>query len=256
MVTVTWYMMHDHHTTATSISFVLLLATGIVSGISHCVGMCGPLVTAFAMQRRAQRQEVTASPSLTESLVIFQMGRLTTYLLIGAVMGGLGSVVNTAVFSPLQSILSIFIGILMILVGASLINLLPWGTHLKSARLAQTISGWMRHFMGKKSPSALFALGMTNGLLPCGPIYAAALMAASLGNPWQGASIMFAFGLGTLPFMLSMGLFASRLGVTIRSHLYRVTAVLIMLVGIQLMLRGLALNGIISHTMLGGVMLW
>ena len=67
---------------------------------------------------------------------------------------------------------------------------------------------------------------------------------------------MLVFGLGTLPAMLGMGLSISHLSLRVRSGLYRVAAILVVIVGVQLALRGLALSGQVSHAAIGGVMLW
>jgi hypothetical protein len=82
------------------------------------------------------------------------------------------------------------------------------------------------------------------------------LVAATSGDALKGASIMLVFGLGTLPAMLGVGLSASMLSVRWRSGLYRVAALLVVLVGVQLALRGLAAGGQIPHAALGSVMLW
>ena len=83
-----------------------------------------------------------------------------------------------------------------------------------------------------------------------------ALLAAVSGNPFRGAGLMLIFGLGTLPAMLGFGFSATLLSLTWRSQLYRVAAILVVLVGLQLTMRGLALGGQISHAAIGRVMLW
>ena len=75
-------------------------------------------------------------------------------------------------------------------------------------------------------------------------------------GPLKGATIMLIFGLGTLPAMLGIGLSISQLSLRVRSSLYRLAAMLVVLVGIQLALRGLALNGQVAHAAIGRVMLW
>lgn len=243
---------------ASSANFWLLLTTGLLTGLSHCVGMCGPLVSMFAVRCRAEGQD------LSTSLVIYQLGRLTTYLLFGALAGTIGLALRFTTMGTMgtmdamglkpQSILSILIGFLMLLMGLNLLGVLPHSYY--SASLARRISRWMRFFLSTKHPLAPFALGITNGLLPCGAVYAMTLMAATSASPWRGASIMLIFGLGTLPSMLGIGLFASKLSLHLRRNMYRIAAMLVMLVGLQLTLRGLALSGVVSHLNVGGVVLW
>ena len=95
-----------------------------------------------------------------------------------------------------------------------------------------------------------------HGLLPCGAVYAVGLLAATSGDALKGASLMLIFGLGTLPAMLGVGLSISALSLRWRGGLYRAAAVLVVLVGVQLALRGLAANGQVRHTAIGSLMLW
>jgi sulfite exporter TauE/SafE len=238
-----------HHMATTSWSFFALLGAGVFTGLSHCVGMCGPLVSAFALRRRAARQE------LSTPLIIFQLGRLTTYTLLGAAVGSLGSLL-TAALRPWQGAFSIAMGLGVALIGLGLMGVLPlqaWVASLAPARLA---SRWIKGFMASSHPAAPFGLGLANGLLPCGAVYAMTLLAAMRGDPVQGASLMLIFGLGTLPAMLGFGYAVGACSLRLRTHLFRVAAIVVVVVGVQLTLRGLALDGYIPHTGLAGVMLW
>jgi len=234
-----------------SAGFFLLLTAGLLTGLSHCAGMCGPLVSVFALRRRAARQEVAAP------LAMFQLGRLTTYALLGAVMGAVGGVVNVAaVLRGWQGAFAVGLGAAMVALGLGLMGWLPTRRWLESAALTHAVTHRIGRLLTARHPAAPFGLGLANGLLPCGPVYAMSLLAAATGGSARGALAMFIFGLGTLPAMLGVGLSASALGARLRRGLFRAAALLVMLVGLQLTLRGLALSGLIAHTHLGGVMLW
>lgn len=230
-------------------SFFVLLTAGLLTGLSHCVGMCGPLVGAFTMRRRAERQEISTP------LIIFQMGRLTTYLLLGGLLGSVGYFLAPLIRDG-QGILAVALGGVMVLLGVSLLGLLPLQSWIAALIPARWVSGWIKRLMTSNHPAATFGLGIANGLLPCGPVYAMALLAASSGVPLRGAGVMLIFGLGTLPSMLGLGLSASLLSLPLRQNLYRVAALLVVAVGVQLALRGLALTGTVSHFAVGGVMVW
>ena len=238
----------DHTSTATA-GFAVLLTTGLLTGLSHCAGMCGPLVSAFAMRRRTQRQEVSTP------LVLFQLGRLTTYTLLGALFGATGYLL-AALIQQWQGAISIGLGLLMTVMGLSLLGLLPVQHWLTSVAFTRTVSGWIKRLTNSDHSAAPVGLGMANGLLPCGPIYAMVMLAATSGDPIKGAGIMLLFGLGTLPAMLGIGLSVSHLSLKIRRGLYQAAAGLVVLVGMQLAMRGLALNGQVAHAALGSVMLW
>lgn len=237
--------------TGGSFNFMLLLTTGLLAGISHCAGMCGPLVSAFVLQRRQQRAEVT-SP-----LLIFQLGRLTTYVLLGLLVGALGAAVRlTVVAQGWQSAMSIGIGLLMLVAGINLLGWWPAHFTLLPARLLYRVNGWIRRTLRQPHLAANFALGLSNGLLPCAAVYTVLLLAATTGDALRGALTMFIFGLGTLPALLGVGLFAAQVSLRLRGQLYRVAALLIVLVGLQLTLRGLALGQHVAHVTVGGVVLW
>jgi sulfite exporter TauE/SafE len=187
--------------------------------------------------------------------VLFQLGRLSTYTVLGVILGATGYLLATLIHDW-QGVISIALGLLMALLGLSLLGLLPIQHWLASVTLTRTISGWMKRLMSSPHPAAPFGLGLTNGLLPCGPIYAMSLLAATSGDPLKGASIMLIFGLGTLPAMLGMGLSVSHMSWRVRSSLYRMAAILLVLVGVQLALRGLAVNGQVAHAAIGSMMLW
>jgi hypothetical protein len=234
---------------ATASGFFVLLGVGLLTGFSHCIGMCGPLVGAFTMHHRAEKHEISMP------LALFQTGRLTTYTLLGSLAGSAGSVLAAAV-RDWQGVLAVALGVLVVLLGLGLLDLFPLQRWLASAAPARVVSRWIRRGMTSQHPAAPFGFGLANGLLPCGPVYAMALLAATSGDPLKGASIMLVFGLGTLPALLGFGFSAAFLSHRLRTPLYRVAAILVVIVGLQLTLRGLALHGHISHTAIGGIMLW
>lgn len=239
----------DHAPSKTG--FFILLSAGLLTGLSHCVGMCGPLVSAFAMRRRAIQREVSTP------LVLYQMGRLSMYMLLGAGMGAIGGIINVV---PLirggQGVIAAIFGILLILMGTSLLGWLPTRYWIESSALARALSQWIRRLLTADHPLAPFTLGVANGLLPCGAIYAMSVLAMSTTNALHGAMIMLIFGLGTLPAMLGVGLSVSMFSLRIRRGLFQLAAIFIVLIGVQLILRGLALNGLMSHISVGGLMLW
>jgi sulfite exporter TauE/SafE len=242
--------MHQHQL-ADELSFFLLLTTGLLTGLSHCMGMCGPLAGAFVLRRRSQRQEVSTP------LLLFQTGRLTTYLLLGAVLGLVGGLVESRVsFQGWQGGLSVILGVLMVLMGLNLMRILPMPRSFASPALARTVSGWLKYWLSSPQPIAPFALGLVNGLLPCGAVYAVGLLAATSGDPLKGASVMLIFGLGTLPALLGIGLSAAWLSARWRSGFFQIAALLVVVVGAQLTLRGLAASGQVPHAAIGSVMLW
>lgn len=243
--------MHDNTGTVSSTAWLVLLTTGFFTGLSHCAGMCGSLVSAFSAQQAQLKGAVT------RPLILYQCGRISTYSLIGIIMATIGSTLQLAALGQGWQVgLSIAIGIMMLLIGLSLTGVFAGLRRYESVVLARWAGTLISRMMVSSHPAAPFGLGMANGMLPCGPVYAMALLAATAQSPLHGGLIMLMFGLGTLPAMMSMGFIFAKLSIGFRSRLYRFAALLIILVGIQQILRGLALNGTVDHFHVGNLMLW
>jgi sulfite exporter TauE/SafE len=229
----------------------MLLTVGLLTGLSHCVGMCGPMVGAFALRRQAAHQEVSTP------LALFQLGRLTLYVLFGISLGGLGSLIQFgSMLQGWQGGLTVLFGLLVVIMGLGLIGWLPLRGLFESMALARLVVSFIRKLFTSTHPFAPFVLGMANGLLPCGAVYSMSLLAAISGNPLQGGLIMLLFGLGTLLPLLAVGFSASLLSIRLRQGLFRAAAGLVLMTGTQLILRGLAASGWLPHLALGGAMLW
>jgi sulfite exporter TauE/SafE len=249
---------HEHHNQMNQMSavitpttFFVLLTTGFLTGLSHCVGMCGSLVGAFSMQQKTIRSSITAP------LLMYQAGRITTYVLIGIITATIGAGLQLAALGQgLQVGLSIFIGMLMLIIGLALMGKFISLRWIESAALAKWASTLIGRLMTSGHAAAPVGLGMANGLLPCGPVYAMALLAATASSPLKGGLIMLFFGLGTLPAMMGMGFVSARLSVSLRKRLYRFAAILIIIIGLQQIMRGLALAGVVAHFHIGQIMIW
>jgi sulfite exporter TauE/SafE len=163
---------------------------GLFGSISHCVAMCGALVTGIG-------QAGGAPP--WKRLTVYHTGRLITYTLIGALVGLTGSLVNFAggASGLLRDGAAVFAGVVMVLTGVSMLGT---GAFLPERLLS---TKWLTNKAGKlygrKELGAVFALGLLLGFLPCGLIYTAASYALAEANPLTGGLLMLSFGLGTLP---------------------------------------------------------
>lgn len=157
--------------------------------------MCGPLMLA------------ASGRSDWRSPLVYQSGRLMTYVLLGGLLGGLG--LGLRLWNA-QGYLAFFSGALLL--GFALLRWDPgnWVSRLPGytrfqIHLRAAIGGTLQ----RGGLQARFALGACNGLLPCGLVYLAVVGAANTGSPIMGAAFMLAFGLGTLP-LLSATLLAGR----------------------------------------------
>ena len=184
--------------------FTALLA-GLLGGV-HCVGMCGGIVAAFSF-----RADGTQPPFRLH--LAYNLGRIFSYAMFGALAGALGASLKLATFLPAQTLLYVLAQVVMILLGLYLAGLNRWVLVFERAggALWRVMQPLFRRLLPVRSlPQALLA-GMAWGWLPCGLVYSVLVSALAAGSATSGAALMLAFGLGTLPNLLGMGLFARQL---------------------------------------------
>jgi len=181
---------------------------GLLGGV-HCVGMCGGIVGALSLG--ARRAGSSGPLALLPLQLAYNLGRISSYTLAGALLGTLG-----AAFSQLlplhlaQRVLYAVAAAVMILLG---LYLGGWWFGLGRVERAggvlwRRLEPLGRRFLPVRRIPHAFGLGLIWGWLPCGLVYRVLIWAASSGSPQQGALLLLAFGLGTLPNLLAMSLAA------------------------------------------------
>jgi sulfite exporter TauE/SafE len=207
------------------------LIFGLLTGF-HCIGMCGPIAISLPLSKDSWLQKIIGA-------LTYNMGRVVTYSIMGAVFGLLG---QGLVIAGFQQWLSVVIGAAMIL--SVLFPLLFNSLASKSPLfpLVSQIKFKLGLLFGKKSYPALFLIGLLNGLLPCGPVYVAIGLSLASGNVLSGAFYMALFGLGTIPIMLSLSLLGNFFTVKIRSRIRKLVPVFIVVMGLWFILKGLGLG--------------
>jgi sulfite exporter TauE/SafE len=175
---------------------------------------------------------------------LYHSGRILVYALMGIAAGVLGGAVGKAAEAArVPGMLSILAGLLVVVAGLSYLGWLPfWRRSLHTG-------GWWQRMMTRfmKTPGAtgVFMLGALNGLLPCGLVYEALIIAASAARPLVAGLGMLLFGAATIPTMVIFGVGAQMLSVPIRQKLVWVGGIFVVLVGIDLVLRGAAGLGLL-----------
>lgn len=235
-------------------SLALLFGTGLLMSVGHCIGMCGPIVSAFSV---AQRSSGRSRAGVLLSTALYHLGRVATYVGIGTILGLIGSATELLSGAAIaKGILSAAVGVAMILLAFGLLGWLPTQRWLDSVPFGRSASNAVASLLRTQKPAGHFALGFANGFLPCGPVAVAALTAASTGSPWKGAAAMAAYGMGTIPALLALGFGVGFLDAGVRARLYKVGAVLVLLIGVQLGLRGLHAFGVVGGLRFGEVVIW
>jgi uncharacterized protein len=231
------------------------LTTGLLMSLGHCTGMCGPLVAAYA-NAQCQACPGQQTGGQVASFLTYHAGRVTTYASIGLVFGLVGQTSQLAGSRGLQGGLSLGVGGLMLLLALGLFGWLPTQRWVESGSLGSAVIGRMRGLLTTTRVPGRFALGMANGLLPCGPVYAMAIGTLAAASPWLGAGAMALFGLGTVPVLVVLGLGAGRIGPGLQRRFNALGAAVVLILALQLGLRGASALGWIGHLRFGDVVIW
>lgn len=206
--------------------------TALVLGLAgslHCAGMCGPLALALPAPGRG-------TASFIAGRAAYNLGRITTYCLLGVLFGSLG---KTLFVAGVQRWLSIALGAALL---AGLFSSRRAAMAKPVSALVTRLRSGMSHFLRRRSLISLAALGLLNGLLPCGLVYVAGAGATSTGSIIGGAFYMALFGAGTLPMMLIISLSGKLVPPSLRLRLGRVVPVSIFILATLLIFRGLGLG--------------
>lgn len=208
---------------------VAALVLGLLGSV-HCIGMCGPIALALPLHKER-------SKSIT-GILIYNSGRAFTYALLGAVSGLAGSAVKWAAG---QQVLSITAGALILF--TLLAN--AFGKKRAASPFTKGFAA-VRNVLGKlfkqKRYDALWLIGMLNGLLPCGLVYAGLAGAAATGNFFDGALFMFVFGLGTIPALFALSLAGTKISFSMRDKMRKAVPVFVGIMAFLLIIRGLGLG--------------
>lgn len=221
--------------------YPLLFVSGLLGGFGHCTGMCGPLVGTFSLCLGERRQ--------FPSHLLYHLGRITTYGVIGGAAGLAGAFLGIAAgLGRVQQAVAIGAGLLVILAGLALGGWLP---RQRSASVAGGPAGLYariaRFLEESDAPGIFYPMGLILGLLPCGLVYAALLTAAragmEAGTPasgfLRGFLAMTLFGAGTIPSLLLVGRAIGFLGLRMRKRLYRASAAMVVFAGAIFLVRAL-----------------
>lgn len=186
----------------TEFSLIAVFFVGLLGGV-HCLGMCGSLVGIFTSQLPKDR------PRWPFHLA-YSSGRIGSYAVAGALAGAIGQaglLMRDAV--PVQHLLFALSSFMLILLGMYLAG--GWG----AVRRIEKLGGWLwkrlqpytKQLLPVNTVPRALGLGVLLGWLPCGLVYSVLVTSLATGNAAQGALIMAAFGLGTLPNLMAIGLF-------------------------------------------------
>lgn len=206
-------------------TYVMLFVTGLLTSI-HCISMCGAI-------------NLVASSSNVKDFkkpILYNLGRLISYTLLGGMVGLLGSVFNVNVY--VQGMIIIVAAAFMFFMGLNMLGVINFSIKFKTPKIFENL---------KSNDS--FVVGLLNGFMPCGPLQSMQVYALSTGSFVTGALSMFLFALGTIPLMLFVGMLSNFLNKKNRQTLNKVSVALILILSLIMFNRGLLGLGVdISNT--------
>jgi len=218
-----------------SMSYGILFVIGILTSL-HCITMCGGINLSQCVSYNFAENDANKLSRLKPSF-LYNLGRVISYTIIGGIVGALGSVISFS--GTAKGIVAIVAGLFMIIMGANMLNLFPWLRKL-NPRFPRVFGNKIFNDSGKRKP---LCVGLLNGLMPCGPLQAMQIYALATGSFVAGATSMLVFSLGTVPLMFGLGAISSLLSAKFTKRLMKVSAVLVIFLGIIMLNRGLNLGG-------------
>ena len=203
-----------------NITYGMLFVTGVLTSI-HCVSMCGAINLMAIIDNKNRNYKRP---------VLYNLGRVISYTIIGGIVGGIGSVLS--VNDTIKGIIIIIAGGIMLLMSFNMLGVLDF--RLPIIRKLK---------ISNKSNTALI-IGLLNGFMPCGPLQAMQVYALSTGSALKGALSMLLFSLGTVPLMLFVGIFYNLIKGKGKIIVNKIASVLILILSLVMLNRGLLALGI------------
>ena len=209
-------------------SYAVLFVVGVLTSL-HCVGMCGGIMLSQSLSKESKNKFEAVQPAL-----LYNIGRVISYTILGGAIGALGSVFTLSIAT--KAAVQIFAGVFMIIMG---LNMAGFSAFRKfQIRLPQFAC------KAKSKSGSPLIVGLLNGLMPCGPLQTMQLFALGTGSAAKGALAMFVFSIGTVPLMLTFGALSGLLSKGYTKKILKFSGVLIIVLGLIMGNRGLALAGI------------
>ena len=206
-------------------SFGALFLVGL-STSPHCLGMCGGILLSACHGGEGRKAHLGAALG-------YNGGRMISYTALGAVFGALGTVLTYTL--SMKSMLFTMLGLVVALLGLNMWGLLPALPSLPDE------AGTACRLPDKFRRQTPLLVGLLTGLMPCGALYAAWLCAMSSGSAGNGALLMLAFSLGTVPLMLLFASLGALLPRGWTKYLRKLGAVLVTSMGLKMPIGGLLL---------------
>lgn len=220
-----------------NLSLFPVFVVGLLGSV-HCAGMCGGIVGALSLAPPRARPGATvialrpaAAAPAALNVAAYNLGRIASYMtagaLAGALSGGLAQGAGALSALPaLQAGAYWLANLMLVALGLYLMGAWSGIAHVERAgqMLWRRVQPQLKRIGPPDTPGKMFAAGALWGWLPCAMVYSVLVTAMLSGSAASGALTMLAFGLGTLPMMLGLGLAGARLRGWLRLPAVRIGA--------------------------------
>jgi len=191
-------------------SVTLVVSAWLVGALGgfHCAAMCGGLLGAIGARDASRAQPLRSATALAFRHACHHAGRLCTYAALGSVFGGAGAAALGFIdLLSIQRALYVAANAVLLGLGASLLFRTPGIAMLQRLGIAslRPMLSVLQPILRRDDIYGRIGMGLIWGLMPCALVYSVLPLALLAGGAWQGASVMLAFGIGTLPNLLAMG---------------------------------------------------
>ena len=223
-----------------NMGYGILFVVGLISSL-HCVAMCGGINLSLCVSYKVDKEDTSKFSKFIPSF-LYNMGRVISYTIIGGIVGALGSVISISTSG--RAFVAILAGAFMIIMGLNMMNIFLWLRKL-NPRIPKFFA---RKINSKKKNKGPFVVGLLNGLMPCGPLQAMQIYALGTGSFLTGALSMFMFSLGTVPLLFGFGLLGSLLSSKLTKKMIKVSAMIVIILGLVMINRGFTITGFTLHS--------
>lgn len=218
-------------------SYGIIFLVGLITSV-HCIAMCGGINLSQCIQREELVLHKGSHRAAMNPSLQYNAGRVVSYTILGGIVGTLGQVVGFD--NSAKGLVTIVAGAFMILMGLNLMGAGAW-----AGKLIPRPPAFLKNRFNRQGQSQRpFIVGLLNGFMPCGPLQSMQLYALGTGSFTAGALSMFAFSMGTVPLMFGMGFLSTLISRSVSQKLFRLSAVMVLALGVIMTGRGLSLAGI------------
>lgn len=219
-----------------NMGYGILFIIGMITSI-HCIAMCGGINLSQCISYKFAGDGANRLSKLKPS-IMYNLGRVISYTIVGGIVGAFGSVFSFS--GAAKGAVAVISGVFMLIMGLNMLNIFPWLRKF-NPRMPKVFGTKISLSKGKHGP---FYVGILNGLMPCGPLQAMQIYALGTGSMVKGAAAMFFFSIGTVPLMFGFGAVSSFLSSRFTHKMMKVSAMLVIILGVIMLNRGLSLSGI------------